>query len=145
MSDYRCGVKLKSTAMNTAALKILRKWFPNRSLAELRDTIQTHGYVYLTDMEGSQSNGERQLAKLLREFDGSGIESELYEEYRRAPGLWSAKPLSREVLHNMIRQSRDIFRETMENIELETEGYISPEAAAGIAEAVEEEFSEDDG
>lgn len=145
MSDYRCGVKLKSTAMNTAALKILRKWFPNRSLAELRNIVQTHDYVYFTDMEASQSNGERQLAKLLREFDGSGIETELYEEYRRAPGLWSTKPLSREVLHNMIRQSKDIFRETLEDIELETAGHISPEAAADIAAAVEEEFSEDDG
>ena len=143
MFQYRCGIKLKSTIVNAGALKILRKTFPNLSLAELRTKIQTHDYIYLSDMEKFQADGERTLAKMLHEFDQAGIETELFSEHRDTPGPWKTEPLSREVLYNMIGMSREIERQTLEDIELETEGVICPEAVASISEHMQEVEYED--
>ena len=66
---FRYGIKLKSTTAGAAALKLLRKHFPNVSLAELKSKIQAHDYIYLTDMEKYHQDGERRMAKLLRELD----------------------------------------------------------------------------
>ena len=66
MFEYRCGFKLKNTTVDAAALKLLRKRFPNASLAELRGKIQAHDYIYRSDME--KYDGVRAVAKLLREF-----------------------------------------------------------------------------
>ena len=135
MFEYRCGIKLKSTTADAAVLKLLRKHFPNTSLGELRGKIQAHDYVYLSDM--LRQDGEREAVKMLRE-----VETELFEESRDTPGPWRASPLSREVLYNMLQRSRDIQRQVLEDIELETEGYISPEVRAYIDEemAAEEEI-----
>ena len=140
---YRCGIKLKSTTANAAALKLLRKHFPDRSLSELRGKIQAHEYLYLTDMEKSLITGERHLAKLLKEFDRAGLETELFEEYRDAPGPWKAQPMSRELLRNSVGTSREIERQTLEDIEREAEGFISPEAAALIEEETAERARQD--
>lgn len=140
MFAYRCGIKLKSTTADAAVLKLLRKHFPNTSLGELRGKIQAHDYVYLSDM--LRQDGEREAVKMLRELDRAGVETELFEESRDTTGPWRASPLSREVLYNMLQRSRDIQRQVLEDIELETEGYISPEVRAYIDEemAAEEEI-----
>ena len=39
----------------------------------------------------------------------------------------------------MLQRSRDIQRQVLEDVELETEGYISPEARAYIEEEMSEE------
>ena len=135
MFEYRCGIKLKSTTADAVALKLLRKHFPNTSLAELRSKIQTHDYVYCSDM----LHGKREAMKMLQEFDKAGIETELFEESRDTPGPWRTAPLSREVLRNMINRSRGIERQVLEDIERETEGYISPEAAVLIDEHIMDE------
>lgn len=137
MFEYRCCIKLKSTAVDAAALKLLRKHYPNTSLAELRGKIQAHGYVYTSDL--LRRDGERLAANMLREFDRAGIETELFEESREAPGPWNTRPLSREVLRNMLHRSRETYRQVLEDTELETEGTISPEAAALIDEELAEE------
>ena len=137
MFEYRCCIKLKSTAVDAAALKLLRKHYPNTSLAELRGKIQAHDYVYTSDL--LRRDGERLAANMLREFDRAGIETELFEESREAPGPWNTRPLSREVLRNMLHRSRETYRQVLEDTELETEGTISPEAAALIDEEMAEE------
>jgi len=141
MFEYRCGIKLKSTAVDAAALKLLRKYFPNTSLAELRGKIQAHDYVVLSDL--LKADGERAVVKMLREFDRAGIETELFEESRDTPGPWKTAPLSREVLYNMLHRSRGIQRQVLEDIERETEGEISPEAAALIEQEMLEEEETD--
>lgn len=137
MFEYRCGIKLKNTTVNAVTLKLLRKYFPNTSLAELQSKIRAHDYVYCSDMV--KRDGKRVAMKMLREFDKAGIETELFEESRNTPGPWRTVPLSREVFHNMVNRSREIERQVLENIELETEGHISSEAAALIDEHILEE------
>lgn len=129
--SYRQGLKLQRTAADAGTLKLLRKWFPDRSLPELRQTVGNHGYVYLTDAEPFHADGERKLARLLKECDGAGIGTELYEEVRSG-GVWRARPMSRDCLRNALRRSREIERETLIDIERETEGFVSPEALADI-------------
>lgn len=137
MFEYRCGIKLKSTKADAAVLKLLRKHFPNTSLGELRNRIQAHDYVYLSDM--LKRDGERETVKMLREFDKAGIETELFEESRDTPGPWKTRPLDRDVLYNMLQRSRDIQQQVLEDIERETAGYISPEARAYIDEEMSKE------
>ena len=77
-------------------------------------------------------NGERRIAKLLREFDKSGMETELFEESRYAPAPWQTKPMSQEYFKNALQGGCKIENQTLEDIERETVDYISPGAKTDI-------------
>ena len=141
---FRYGIKLKTTTADTTVLKILRKHFPNQSLSELRAKVQAHDYVFLIGLE--EYNSERSIAKLVREFDKAGIETELFEEHRHTSAdLWQTEPMSREYLKNILQRNREITRQVLEDTELETEGYISSEAKADIDEEILKMQEEDEG
>ena len=139
MFEHRYGIKLQKTSADAIVLKLLRKHFPNQSLSELRTKIQAHDYVFLSDTE--KYNGERRMAKLLREFDKAGIGTELFEEHRYAPAPWKSELVSREYFNNILQRNREIAKETMIDIERKVEGFVSPEAM----EYIEEELHEQDG
>ncbi len=143
MFEHRYGMKLKKVSADAATLKLLRKHFPSQSLSELRAKVQAHDYVFLSDTE--KYNGARRMAKLLREFDQAGIETELYEEHRDTPAPWQAEPMSREYLGNILQRNREITRQVLEDVELETVGYISSDARADIAEEISKMQKEDGG
>ena len=143
MFEHRYGIKLKKRSTDTATLKLLRKCFPTQSFSELRSKIQIHDYVFLSDMEKYQYEGVRRMAKLLREFDKAGIETELFEESRHTPAPWQTEPMSREYLKNILQRGREIARQTLEDIERETVGYISPDAKNDIDKEISEMQEED--
>lgn len=143
MFEHRYGIKLKKRSTDTATLKLLRKCFPTQSFSELRSKIQIHDYVFLSDMEKYQYDGVRRMAKLLREFDKAGIETELFEESRHTPAPWQTEPMSREYLKNILQRGREIARQTLEDIERETVGYISPDAKNDIDKEISEMQEED--
>ena len=129
-----------------ALLKLLRKWYPNQSLTELRAKVQNHKYIYLTDQEKSWIAGDRKMAKLLKELDRAGFETELYRERRdnRDPqSRWIAEFLSREVFRNGLQMDQEIKRQVLIDIEQETEGFVSPEAMADIEEELQKQDEED--
>ena len=78
MFEHRYGIKLKKTTADAAVLKLLRKSFPTLSFSELGIKVQTHDYVFLSDMDKDPYDGKHRMAKLLREFDKEGIETELF-------------------------------------------------------------------
>lgn len=143
MFEHRYGIKLKKRSTDTATLKLLRKCFPTQSFSELRSKIQIHDYVFLSDMEKYQYDGVRRMAKLLREFDKAGIETELFEESRHTPAPWQIEPMSREYLKNILQRGREIARQTLEDVERETVGYISPDAKNDIDKEISEMQEED--
>ena len=143
MFEHRYGIKLKKRTTDTATLKLLRKCFPTQSFSELRSKIQIHDYVFLSDMEKYQYDGVRRMAKLLREFDKAGIETELFEESRHTPAPWQTEPMSREYLKNILQRGREIARQTLEDVERETVGYISPDAKNDIDKEISEMQEED--
>ena len=104
MFEHRYGIKLQKNSADATVLKLLRKHFPNQSLSELRAKIQAHDYVFLSDME--KYNGERRMAKLLREFDKAGIGTELFEEHRYAPAPWKSELVSREYFKEPLKNSQ---------------------------------------
>ena len=73
-------------------------------------------------------NSDFQVAKLMKEFDKAGIETELFEEYRYAPAPWQIEPMNRKYLKNMPQRYCEIRRQVLEDIERETVGYINPGA-----------------
>lgn len=77
-------------------------------------------------------DGERRMAKLLREFDKAGVETELFEESRYTPAPWQTEPMSQEYFKSVLQRDCEIEKETLEDIEYETVGYISPDAKAYI-------------
>ena len=85
------------------------------------------------------------MAKLLREFDKEGIETELFEESRDAPAPWQVEPMSREYFKNILQRGREITQQVLEDIELETVGYISPDAKADIDKEISKMQEEDEG
>lgn len=140
MSEYRDGIKLKTTTPSVALLKLLRKWYPNQSLSDLRAMVQNYEYIYLTDQEKSWIEGDRRMAKFLKELDQAGFETELYRERREnrdTQSRWIAEPLSREVFRNGLKMDREIKRQVLIDIEQETEGFVSPEAMADIKEELQ--------
>ena len=146
MSQYQDGIKLKTTTPSVALLKLLRKWYPNQSLTELRTMIQNHDYIYLTDQEKSWIDGDRKMAKFLKELERAGFETELYRERRndRDPQSgWVTEPLSREVFYNGLQMDREIKRQVLIDIEQETEGFVSPEAMVDIEEELRKQDEED--
>ena len=143
MFEHRYGIKLKKRSTDTATLKLLRKCFTTQSFSELRSKIQIHDYVFLSDMEKYQYDGVRRMAKLLREFDKAGIETELFEESRHTPAPWQTEPMSREYLKNILQRGREIARQTLEDVERETVGYISPDAKNDIDKEISEMQEED--
>lgn len=120
MSDYRMGIKLTARQAMPAALKLLRAYFPEQSLAALKQRIETGEYLYLTDAEKYAADGRRVLARLMEDLDRLGLPSELYEEHRRG-SIWEASPITRDYLRNAIRRSQIIARQVEEDIERETE------------------------
>lgn len=146
MSEFRDGIKLKTTAPSAALLKLLRKWYPNQSLSELRARVQNQEYIYLTDQEKSWIDGDRKMAKFLKELERAGFEAELYRERRddRGPQSgWVTEPLSREVFYNGLQMDREIERQVLIDIEQETEGFVTPAAMADIEEELRNQDEED--
>lgn len=144
MFEHRYGIKLKKATADAAVLKLLRKYFPALSFSELRAKIQAHDYVFLSDTEKDQYDGKRRMAKLLREFDKMGIETELFEESRDTPGFWQVKPVSREYFKNILQRGREITQQVLEDIERETVGYISQDAKTDINKEISEMQKEDE-
>ena len=143
MSEFRDGIKLKTTAPSAALLKLLRKWYPNQSLSELRARVQNQEYIYLTDQEKSWIDGDRKMAKFLKELERAGFEAELYRERwddRGPQSGWVTEPLSREVFYNGLQMDREIERQVLIDIERETAGFVSREAM----DLIEEELREQD-
>lgn len=120
MFEHRYGIKLKKTTADAAVLKLLRKSFPTLSFSELGIKVQTHDYVFLSDMDKDPYDGKHRMAKLLREFDKEGIETELFEESRDALAPWQAKPMSREYFKNILQRDRELTQQVLEDIERET-------------------------
>lgn len=146
MIEFRDGIKLKTTAPSAALLKLLRKWYPNQSLSELRARVQNQEYIYLTDQEKSWIDGDRKMAKFLKELERAGFEAELYRERRddRDPQSgWVTEPLSREVFYNGLQMDREIERQVLIDIEQETEGFVTPAAMADIEEELRNQDEED--
>lgn len=144
MIEFRDGIKLKTTAPSAALLKLIRKWYPNQSLSELRARVQNQEYIYLTDQEKSWIDGDRKMAKFLKELERAGFEAELYRERRDDRGQqssWVTEPLSREVFYNGLQMDREIERQVLIDIEQETEGFVSRETM----DLIEEELREQDG
>ena len=138
MAEHRYGVRLKNKSPEASVLKILRRQFPELSIAELRSKITNHDYIYLSDME--KYDGEVRMAKLLCEYDKAGIETELFAEHRKDSSSWQTEPMSREHFYNILNSSQQTKREVSESIEYETEGFISPEAKDYMAEEIEEYY-----
>lgn len=143
MFEHRYGMKLKEITVDTTILKLPRKYFPAQSLSELRSKVRSHDYIFLSDME--KYNGERRMAKLLREFDKAGMETELFEESRDTPAPWQVEPMSREYFKNILQRSRKITQQVLEDIERETVGYISPDVKADIDKEISKMQKEDEG
>ena len=145
MFEHRYVIKLKKTTADAAVLKLLRKSFPTLSFSELGIKVQTHDYVFLSDMDKDPYDGKHRMAKLLREFDKEGIETELFEESRDALAPWQAKPMSREYFKNILQRDRELTQQVLEDIERETVGYIGPDAKAVIDKEISEMQKEDEG
>ena len=96
-------------------------------------------------MDKDPYDGKHRMAKLLREFDKEGIETELFEESRDALAPWQAKPMSREYFKNILQRDRELTQQVLEDIERETAGYIGPDAKAVIDKEISEMQKEDEG
>ena len=144
MFEYRFGIKLKTVTANAAILKLMRKHFPNMAFSELSEKIKAHDYIYLTDTKKDHAFEKRKLLKLLKDFDKLGLETELFKEKRYTPASWNAVPMSRELLYNSVQQSKEIHRETLLDIERETEGFVSQEAVKDIEDEIKDEWENEE-
>ena len=52
--------------------------------------------------------------------------------------------MSRELLYNSVQQSKEIHRETLLDIERETEGFVSQEAVKDIEDEIKDEWENEE-
>ena len=114
----RMGIKLKDPAASGATLKILRQYFPDVPLSEMKDRIVHGEYVFSCD---GRIDGRKQLAKLEKAFAQAGISTELYEEWTGGDGAERIAPLSREYLDNSLHRYREIARQVDRDIDNESD------------------------
>lgn len=116
-TDRRMGIKLRDTKSDAAALRILRRQFPDIPLSKMRNRIAGHEYIYICD---GRIDGRKLLAALEREFARANIHVELYEEWTGGDGVRKTAPLSRECLHNSLHRYVEISRQVDLDIDRES-------------------------
>lgn len=135
MFEYRYGIKLKNDTADAAALKILRKHFPNKPLLELRDKVRAHEYVCRSDME--ECHDVFWMKQILQEFDEAGIDTELFEEYRYASAPWQSAPLSRKHLKDIYQRYCKLRQQVVEGAGSETSGGTGQDAETSAGEKID--------
>lgn len=115
--DRRMGMKLRYTRADAAALRILRRQFPDISLSEMKNRIAGHEYIYFCD---GKIGGRKRLAELERELAQAGIQAELCEGRTGGDGVRKTAPLSREYLYNSLHRYVEIFRQVDRDIDNES-------------------------
>ncbi len=113
--DRRMGMKLGDTKADAAALRILRRRFPNIPLSEMRSRIAGHEDVYSC---GGGIDGRK--PKLERELAQANIRVERYEEWTGGDGAGKTAPLSREYLYHSLHRYGEISRQADRDIDNES-------------------------
>ena len=107
-TDRRMGLRLRDPVAGAAALKLLRKYFPEVPLSEMKRRITAGEPVFSC---GGGIDGRKTLAKLERDFARAGLQAELYEEWTGPDGGRRTAPLPRENLYNSLRRYAEIARQ----------------------------------
>lgn len=114
--DYRLEMRLGDAG--TGILKILRRYFPDVPLSEMRARIISRKPVYSCD---GKIDGRRLLAKLLRDLEKAGAAAEIREAWTGADGAGRAAPLSKEYLCNSLRRYGEISRQVDRDMDNEAD------------------------
>ena len=100
-TDRRMGIRLQDAGTGAAALKILRKHFPNLPLSKLKHRITAREPVFSCD---GTIDGRRVLVRLEKDLARAGLQTELYEEWIGRDGTRKTVPLPDESLLNALRR-----------------------------------------
>ena len=112
-------IRLSDAGAGAAALKILRKHFPDLPLSELKRRIAAHEPVFSC---GGGIDGRKTLTKLERELARASLEAELYEEWTGGDSGRQTAPLPREYLYNSLGRYLETARQADWETDREAEG-----------------------
>ena len=117
-TDRRMGIRLQDAGTGAAALKILRKHFPNLPLSKLKHRITAREPVFSCD---GTIDGRRVLVRLEKDLARAGLQAELYEEWTSPDGGRRTAPLPRENLYNPLRRYAEIARQVDREMDQEAD------------------------
>lgn len=101
------GLKIKSTSSMAKCISIVRKYNPI-SMADIKCAIESGNYILTTPV--ISHSGVRTLRKCYDELVKSGADVEIYER---------DKPITRELVSNLISSHRQTDREVRAQVDAE--------------------------
>jgi hypothetical protein len=101
------GLKIKSTSSMAKCISIVRKYNPI-SMADIKSTIESGNYIFTTTV--ISHSGVRTLRKCYDELVKSGADVEIFER---------GKPITRELVSNLISSHRQTEREVRAQVDAE--------------------------
>ncbi len=101
------GLKIKSTSSLAKCISIVRKYNPI-SMADIKSAIESGDYIFTTTV--ISHSGVRTLRKCYDELVKNGADVEIYER---------DKPITRELVSNLISSHRQTDREVRAQVDAE--------------------------
>ena len=101
------GLKIKSTSSMAKCISIVRKYNPI-SMADIKNAIESGNYIFTTTVISHP--GVRTLRKCYDELVNSGADVEIFER---------DKPITRELVSNLISSHRQTDREVRAQVDAE--------------------------
>ena len=101
------GLKIKSPTSMAKCISIVRKYNPI-SMTDIKNAIESGNYIFTTTV--ISHTGARTLRKLYDELIKSGADVEIYER---------DKPITRELVSNLISSHRHTDREVRAQVDAE--------------------------
>ncbi len=107
-------LRLADTNVSANVIKVLRKYFPNTSIGELKRTIESKDVVF--SCSSGSYDGKKSMMKIIRSLNHEGIQIALCEQTGS-----KTYPLTVKELQAFLNRGRAIGKQVIEDIENEAD------------------------
>ena len=105
-------LRLADTTVSTSMIKVLREYFPNTPIGELKRTIESNDVIF--SCSGGSYDGKKLMMKIIKSLNREGIQIKLCEQTDS-----NTYPLTIKDLQSFINRGRAIGKQVIEDIENE--------------------------
>ncbi len=107
-------LRLADTTVSPSMIKVLRKYFPNTPIGELKRTIESNDVIF--SCSGGSYDGKKSMIKIIQSLNREGIQIKLCEQTDS-----NTYPLTIKELQLFINRGGAIGKQVIEDIENEAD------------------------
>ena len=107
-------LRLTDTTVSASMIKVLRQYFPNTPISELKRAIESNDVIF--SCSGGSYDGKKLMMKIIRSLKHEGIQIKLCEQTNS-----KTYPLTVKGLQAFINRGRAIGKQVIEDIENEAD------------------------